>query len=93
MLCSEKSYRSEEEVGSSMSEISALLKAWMEESRKREERHQEERKLFEKARVEEWHQYMKSRDVKTENSTDSSTRSWLEGSLNEGRSVSWRYRT
>jgi len=55
MLRSGKSYHPEEEVSSSMSEISALLNAWMEESRKQEERRQKEREPFKKTRLEEQH--------------------------------------
>ena len=41
--------------------FSALLKAWMEESRKQEERCQEERELSKKARLEERCQYKEQR--------------------------------
>ena len=58
MLHSEKGYRSEEE---GMSEISALLKAWMEESGKQEERCQEEYELFKKVRFKQRHLYEEDR--------------------------------
>ena len=63
MLRSGKTYRPEE---AGMSEITALLKTWMEESRKQEERRQEERELFEKARLEERRRYEEDRRLDRE---------------------------
>ena len=51
MLHSGKIYQPETSEGSEMSELTDLLKAWMEESHRQEERRQEERELFEKARL------------------------------------------
>ena len=66
MLCSGKIYQPETSEGSEMSEVTDLLKAWMEESRRQEERRQEERELFEKARLEEQHHYEEERRAERE---------------------------
>ena len=53
MLRSGKSYQSVSE----MSEVTDLLKAWMEETHKQELRHEEERRRYEQERAEEKRRY------------------------------------
>ena len=66
MLRSGRSYQPETEPA--MSEVAELLKAWMEESRRQEENHREERELVEKARLEERRQYDEERRLERETS-------------------------
>jgi len=48
MLCFGKSYQPETSIRSEMSEVMELLKAWMKESHRQEERCKEEQELLEK---------------------------------------------
>ena len=57
MLCSEKSYQPVSEI----SEVTDVLKAWMEETRKQELRHEEERRRYEQERAEEKKRYKQER--------------------------------
>ena len=57
MLLSGKSYQPV----SKMSEVTDLLKAWMEETRKQELRHEEERRRYEQERAEEKRRYEQER--------------------------------